>query len=55
MTGCIITVDRLDDGSYLASCAVFPELQGFGDTEDEAREALEEEIVRYLADQDHAD
>ena len=24
-------------------------------SEDEAREALEEEIVRYLADQDHAD
>jgi predicted RNase H-like HicB family nuclease len=55
MSACLITVDRLEDGTYLAACTLFPQLEAVGETEDDARQVLEEEIARYLADQDDTD
>jgi predicted RNase H-like HicB family nuclease len=53
MSACLITVERLEDDTYLATCTIFPQLEAVGETEDDARQALEEEIARHLADQDH--
>ena len=49
---CAILVERLDDGTYRATCPVFPELEAHGETEDEARRAMEEAIGRHLVERD---
>jgi predicted RNase H-like HicB family nuclease len=49
---CAIIVKKLKDGSYRATCPVFPELKARGKTEAEARRAMEEAIERHLAQRD---
>jgi predicted RNase H-like HicB family nuclease len=50
-TACTIRVERLDDGRYRASCTLFPGCEATAATEQAAREAVEEIIGLYLAEQ----
>ncbi|MCS6852220.1 MAG: tryptophan synthase subunit alpha [Gemmataceae bacterium] len=46
---CTIVVERRPDGSYRASCPVFPDCEAVAATEDEARQAVERAIETILA------
>jgi predicted RNase H-like HicB family nuclease len=48
---CTIRVERLPDGRYRASCTLFPGCEATAATEEAAREAVQEVIGRYLAEQ----
>jgi predicted RNase H-like HicB family nuclease len=52
--GCVIVVERLEDGSFRATCPVFPDLVAAAATEEEAREALVDKIGRRLQDRNLA-
>jgi predicted RNase H-like HicB family nuclease len=49
---CAIIVEKLKNGTYRATCPVFPELKARGKTEEEARRAMEAAIERHLAKRD---
>ena len=49
-TACTITIDRLDDGWYRATCTLFPDYEVTRDTPEAAREAFEEIIGRILGE-----
>jgi predicted RNase H-like HicB family nuclease len=46
---CVIRIERLDEGRYRAVCTLLPDFEAVADTEDEARQAVEEAIRRHLA------
>jgi predicted RNase H-like HicB family nuclease len=48
VAGCTIVVERRKDGSYYASCSVFPDCEAVAATEEEARRAVEVAIERRL-------
>jgi predicted RNase H-like HicB family nuclease len=51
---CAILVEKLKNGTYRATCPVFPKLKARGKTEEEARRAMEAAIERHLARRNQA-
>jgi predicted RNase H-like HicB family nuclease len=45
---CAIVIEMLENGTYRATCPVFPNLEAFGKTEEAARMGLEEAIGSHL-------
>jgi predicted RNase H-like HicB family nuclease len=48
---CTIRVECLDDGRYRAACTLFPGCEAVADDEEAARDAVQELIGSYLAEQ----
>ena len=48
MMACSIVIDRLENGTYRATCPVFPDLEAVAGTEEAARTAFEKAIEAYV-------
>ena len=54
MAACAIVVKKQQDGTYRATCPVFPKLKARGKTAVEARRAMEKAIERHLGERNQA-
>jgi predicted RNase H-like HicB family nuclease len=53
---CTLVVERLADGTFRASCPMFPDCEAVAGTDGEARQAVEQAIEQLLArDRDEPD